>query len=216
MTKADGSFAKRSALLAPKLMKALESRKFQAYYCADAAQAVEKAISLIPPGSTVSWGGSVTLRETGLIGRVYQEGYPVIDRDRAENAEERFELMRKALLCDVYLTGVNAVSEDGILVNVDNVGNRTAAITFGPKSVIAVVGMNKVCRTAEDAEIRARTYAAPINAARLSLEKTPCAATGSCADCRTDECICSTIVKTRMCKIAGRIKVILVGEPLGY
>lgn len=216
MQQTDDSFSKRSALLAPKLIKALESRKFRAFYCADAKEAAEKALSLIPAGSTVSWGGSVTLRETGLIDRVCQAGLTVIDRDQAKNTEERFDLMRKALLCDVYLTSVNAISEDGILVNVDSMGNRTAAITFGPKSVIALVGMNKVCKTADDAEVRARTYAAPVNAARLSLEKTPCAVTGSCADCRTDECICSTIVKTRMCKIAGRITVILVGEPLGY
>ena len=216
MQQTDGSFSRRCALLAPKLIKALESRKFRAYYCADAAEAVEKALSLIPSGSTVSWGGSVTLKETGLIDRVYQGGYTIIDRDQAKNTEERFDLMRKALLCDVYLTSVNAISEDGILVNVDNVGNRTAAITFGPKNVIAVVGMNKVCKTADDAEIRARTYAAPVNAARLALEKTPCAVTGSCANCKSDECICSTIVKTRMCKIAGRVTVILVGEPLGY
>lgn len=216
MQQTDDSFAKRSARLAPKLIKALESRKFRAFYCPDAARAADRALSLIPPGATVSWGGSVTLRQTGLLDRVLRGGYTVIDRDRAKDPEERFDLMRRALLCDVYLTSVNAVSEDGILVNVDNLGNRTAAITFGPKSVIALVGMNKVCRTAEDAEIRARTYAAPINAARLSLEKTPCAAAGSCADCRSDECICSTIVKTRMCKTAGRITVILVGEPLGY
>lgn len=216
MQQTNDSFSKRSALLASKLIKALESRKFRACYCADAAEAAEKALSLIPPGSTVSWGGSATLRETGLIDRVSQAGYPVIDRDQAKNPEERLGLMRRALLCDVYLTSVNAISEDGILVNVDNLGNRTAAITFGPKSVIAVVGMNKVCRTAEDAEVRARTYAAPVNAARLSLTKTPCALTGSCADCRTEECICCTIVKTRMCKVPGRITVILVGEPLGY
>jgi hypothetical protein len=148
--------------------------------------------------------------------KLSQGEYTVIDRDQAENIEERFDLMRKALLCDVFLTSVNAISEDGILVNVDGVGNRTAAVTFGPKSVIAVVGMNKVCKTVDGAEARARTYAAPLNAARLLLEKTPCAATGSCGDCKSDECMCATIIKTRMCKIPGRITVILVGEPLGY
>lgn len=216
MANTDDSFSKRSALLAPKLIKALESRKFEAYYCKNAQEAADKALSLIPAGSTVSWGGSVTLRQIGLLDHVNSGGYGVIDRDRANSPEERIELMRKALLSDVYLTSVNAVSEDGILVNVDNLGNRVAALTFGPKSVIVVAGMNKVCKTADDAEVRARTYAAPVNAARLSLKETPCAVTGSCADCKTDECICSTVVKTRMCKIAGRIKVILVGEPLGY
>ena len=212
----DESFSRRSALLAPKLIRALEGRRFRAFYCADAASAAEKAVSLIPPGAVVSWGGSVTLEQIGLLDRVRRGGYAVIDRDRAKDAQERIERMRQALLCDVFLTSFNALSEDGILVNVDNRGNRTAAIAFGPKSVIAVVGMNKVCRTAADAEIRARTYAAPLNAARLGLEKTPCAVTGSCADCRAEECICATVVRTRMCTPAGRITVILVGEPLGY
>jgi len=151
-----------------------------------------------------------------LIDRVYQEGYTVIDRDQAKNAEERVALMRKALLCDVYLTSVNAISEDGVLVNVDSVGNRTAAIAFGPRRVIMIAGMNKVCKTVEDAEIRARTYAAPVNAVRLSLKKTPCTLIGACGNCATDECICSVIVKTRICRAAGRITVILVGESLGY
>ncbi|MDR1452123.1 MAG: lactate utilization protein [Helicobacteraceae bacterium] len=216
MQQVDNSFSKRCTLLAPKLIKALESRKFQAYYCVNAKEAAEKALSLIPSGSTVSWGGSITLKEIGLIDLVYQKGYTVFDRDQAKNIDERFDLMRKALLSDVYLTSINSISEDGILINIDSVGNRTAAITFGPKSVIAIVGMNKVCKTADDAEVRARNYTAPLNAVRLLLEKTPCTSNGSCADCKTDECICSTIVKTRMCKIAGRIKVILVGEYLGY
>jgi len=212
----DDSLSKRNALLAPRIIRALKGRKFQAYYCADAEEAAEKAISLIPPGSTVSWGGSVTLRETGLINRVYQKGFTVIDRDQAKNTKERIDLMRQALLCDVYLSSVNAISEDGVLVNVDNVGNRVAAITFGPRRVILIVGMNKVCKTVKDAEVRARTYAAPVNAMRSSLKNTPCSLIGACEDCMEDACICCTIVKMRMCKVAERIIVILVGEPLGY
>ena len=122
--------------------------------------------------------------------------------------------MRQAFLCDTYLTSVNAISEDGEFVNIDGMGNRVAAITFGPKSVIAIIGMNKVCKTLEDAYIRARSYASPMNTVRLNLS-TPCAATGSCINCKSDECACSYIVTTRMCRIPGRIKVILVGEPLG-
>jgi len=210
------SFAKRSGLLAPRLIRALQSRNFDAFYCKTAAEAAEKALSLIPEGSTVSWGGSETIREIGLLDRVRRGNYKVIDRAEAATPEERTERMRRALLCDVFLTSFNAVSEDGVLVNVDGVGNRVAAIAFGPKSVVAVVGMNKVCKTPEDAERRARTYAAPVNAARLSLKGTPCTATGACENCRAGECICSYIVKTRMCKVPGRIKVVLVGEPLGF
>jgi hypothetical protein len=131
--------------------------------------------------------------------------------------------MRQSLLCDTYLTSVNAISEDGVFVNVDGVGNRVAAITFGPKNVIIIIGMNKVCKSVEDARTRARTYAAPVNAHRISInpllkmpQKTPCAITGICSNCKADECMCSYIIETRMCKIPGRIKIILVGESLGF
>jgi len=219
------SIKARNRLLASKVIKNLQSRKFAAYYCDNAIEAVEKALSFIPERSSVSWGGSVTLEEIGLLNRVRQGSYIITDRDKAKTMEERYDLMRQSLLCDTYLTSFNAVSEDGILVNIDSVGNRTAAITFGPKSVIAIVGMNKVCKTAEDAVIRARTYAAPINVYRCSCssspflhspQKTPCLINGACGDCKTDDCICSYIVQTRMCKTAGRIKVILVGESLGF
>jgi L-lactate utilization protein LutB len=221
----ENSIKARNRLLASKVIKNLQSRKFAAYYCDNAIEAVEKALSFIPERSSVSWGGSVTLEEIGLLNRVRQGSYIITDRDKAKTMDERYDLMRQSLLCDTYLTSFNAVSEDGILVNIDSVGNRTAAITFGPKSVIAIVGMNKVCKTAEDAVIRARTYAAPINVYRCSCssspflhspQKTPCLINGACGDCKTDDCICSYIVQTRMCKTAGRIKVILVGESLGF
>lgn len=221
----ENSIKARNRLLASKVIKNLQSRKFEAYYCDNAIEAVKKALSFIPELSSVSWGGSVTLEEIGLLNRVRQGSYMITDRDKAQTMEERYDLMRQSLLCDTYLTSFNAVSEDGILVNIDSVGNRTAAITFGPKSVIAIVGVNKVCKTAEDAVIRARTYAAPINVYRCSCssspflhspQKTPCLINGACGDCKTDDCICSYIVQTRMCKTAGRIKVILVGESLGF
>ncbi|MBM6838495.1 lactate utilization protein, partial [Clostridium saudiense] len=166
--------------------------------------------------------GSITLKEVGLIDKIYEGNFTIIDRDKAQTIDERYDLMRQALLCDTYLTSFNAISEDGILVNVDSVGNRVTAITFGPKSVIAIVGMNKVCKTIENAIDRARTYAAPINALRCSSDsflnsptKTPCVINGSCGNCKSKECICSYIIETRMCKPDGRIKVILVGESLG-
>ena len=118
-------------------------------------------------------------------------------------------------MCDTYLTGANAISEDGEIVNVDGNGNRVAAMTFGPKSVIVACGMNKVVKTAEDATSRARNTAAPVNAQRFDI-RTPCKTTGSCADCKSTDSICSYIVRTRLCKPAGRIKVVLVGEALGF
>lgn len=222
MQEKEQSLRARNARLAQRVIKGLQSRNFEAHYCETAPEAAQKALSLMPPGASVSWGGSVTLVETGLLDLVRQGGFSVIDRDTAATPDERYELMRRALTCDVYLTSFNALSEDGVLVNVDSAGNRVAAITFGPRQVIAIIGMHKVCKTADDAVQRARTQAAPLNAARTAfspffapVENTPCALQGSCGNCKADACICSTIATTRMCKPAGRIKVILVGEALG-
>ncbi|WP_434799267.1 lactate utilization protein [Terrisporobacter vanillatitrophus] len=223
MQNKDNLIKSRYQLLATKIIKNLQSRNFEAYYCDNATDATKKALSLIPEHSSVSWGGSVTLKEIGLINQIYQGNFTIIDRDKAQTKDERYDLMRKSLLCDTYLTSFNAISEDGILVNVDSVGNRVAAITFGPKSVIAVIGMNKVCKTLENAIDRARTYASPINALRCSSDpylnsptNTPCVISGSCGNCKSKDCICSYIIETRMCKTEGRIKVILVGQSLGF
>lgn len=208
-------FTKRADLLAPKLIKNLQGRDFEAYYCQTKEDAFNKALTLIPEEHTVSWGGSVTIDEIGLLDYV-KKHYSVIDRDTAKSPEERVDLMRQALTCDTFLGSVNAMSENGEFVNVDGNGNRIAAITFGPKSVVLIVGMNKVCKTLQDAYNRARTYASPMNTARLKLSKTPCSVNGSCGDCKSEECICSYISTTRMSNVKNRIKIILVGEPLGY
>ena len=201
--------------LGPRLVKAFESRFFEAWYFSESAEAVEKVFSLIPKTDTVSWGGSLTTTGFNLTTMAAEKGYKVIDRDKAASPEERMELMRQALLCDTYLTGTNAISEDGQLVNIDAYGNRVAAMTFGPKQVIVVAGMNKVRKTLETALARARTIAAPMNAQRFPSYKTPCNETGSCADCMAPDSICSYLVITRLCKPAGRIKVILIGKDLG-
>lgn len=221
MTEKENALKTADELAAAKIISNLKSRRFDAYYCADGAEAAEKALSLIPEGSTVSWGGSMTLREIGLTDKIYRSGLTVIDRDKGGTPAERTELMRRSLLCDVYLTSFNAVSEDGVLYNIDSGGNRAAAVIFGPKSVVAVVGMNKISKTAGAAKARARTVAAPMNVRRLSASfgrgfDTPCAQTGACENCLSDDCICSHIVETRFCRPQGRIKIILVGKPLGF
>jgi len=205
----------RNEKLGAGLIKALSLRHFDAYYCASSSEAAEKILSLIPKTDVVSWGGSMTMEALGVIDRVKKGGWRVIDRSTAQSQEEKIEIMRRALLCDTYLTGANAISEDGEIVNVDGNGNRVAAMTFGPKSVIVACGMNKVVKTAEDAISRARNTAAPVNAQRFDI-RTPCKTTGSCADCKSTDSICSYIVRTRLCKPAGRIKVVLVGETLGF
>ena len=201
--------------LGPRVVKALENRFFQAWYFSDITEVVEKVFSLIPKTDTVSWGGSLTTTGLNLTALAAEKGYKVIDRDKAQSPEERVELMRQALLCDTYLTGTNAITEDGQLVNVDGNGNRVAAMIYGPKQVIVVAGMNKVVQTISDAATRVRTIAAPANMQRFPNLIAPCNETGACADCLTADSICSFIVRTRICKPKGRIKVILVGKDLG-
>ena len=205
---------KRFDKLGPKVAEALKRRHFEAFYCPTGQEAVEQVLSLIPAGDTVSWGGSATLAQLGIIEKV-KETNPVIDRATAATPEEGQELMRKALLCGTYLMSSNAISEDGQLYNIDGNGNRGAALIYGPKSVIVVAGMNKVTKTIEDACVRARSIAAPINAQRFQNDN-PCTVTGTCADCLSKTSICASMVRTRICRPAGKIKVVLVGEELGF
>ena len=198
----------------PKVAENFAKRGFEAYYCPTKEEALQKALALIPADHVVSWGGSVSINEIGLRPYVL-EHYQVIDRDAAASPEERVELMRKALLCDTFIMGTNAATEDGQLYNIDGNGNRVAALVYGPKQVVVIVGMNKVAPTLEDAVVRARTVAAPINKQRFAAP-TPRIVTGMCADCNSEGSICNQFVRPRRCSPAGRIKIILVGENLGF
>ena len=197
------------------LVKNLKSRHFDAFYCPDAASALEKALELIPEGASVGWGGALSAQQIGLIDAVKKGNYVAIDRDAANTPEERNALLKRCLTADVFLSGANALSLDGEMVNIDGTGNRVAAIVYGPETVLVIAGMNKVCDTLDDAVTRARTVAAPMNKQRFPF-KTPCEVTGACADCKSDDCICNQILITRNCRPAGRIKFILVGEELGF
>lgn len=198
-----------------KVAEALNKRYFEAYYCPDRAAAVEKVLELISPEDTVSWGGTTTVDELGVKEALRQRGQAVIDRDTAKDAQERQQMLKQALTCDTFLMGSNAISADGQLVNIDGTGNRVAALCFGPTQVVVVAGMNKVAGDLDGAMRRAREVAAPMNAQRFPL-KTPCVANGLCGDCKGPDSICAQIVTTRLCKPAGRIKVVLVGEDLGF
>lgn len=199
----------------PKVAEALNKRHFEAYYCPDRAAAVEKVLELISPEDTVSWGGTLTIDELGLKDLLRARGQKLIDRDTAKDAQERQQMLKQALTCDTFLMGSNAISADGQLVNIDGTGNRVAALCFGPTQVVVVAGMNKVAGDLDGAMRRAREVAAPMNAQRFPL-KTPCVANGLCGDCKGPDSICAQIVTTRLCKPAGRIKVVLVGEDLGF
>lgn len=203
-------YEKRGAIL----VKNLKSRHFDAYYCNTKAEALDKALELIPKGATVGWGGVMSAHEIGLIKALNVGEYNAIDRDRCATAEEKLQAAKDSMFADVFLTGANALSLDGEMVNIDGTGNRVAAIVYGPKEVLVIAGMNKVVDTLEDAITRARTAAAPLNQQRFQLNN-PCTVTGTCADCKSESCICNQILITRHCRPVGRIKFILVGEDLG-
>lgn len=197
------------------LVKNLLSRHFDAWYCPTKEDALKKALELIPEGSSIGWGGAMSAHEIGLPAALNAGNYHAIDRDKCATPEEKAQAAWDALRADFFLTGANALSMDGQMVNIDGLGNRVAAIIFGPKNVLVIAGMNKVEETLEDAVKRARTVAAPMNEQRF-LGKTPCAVTGQCADCKSEACICNQIVITRHCRPAGRIKFLIVGEDLGF
>ena len=196
------------------MIKALESRNMEAYYAENKEEALAKALELMPEGSSVAWGGSMSIKEIGLTQAVHDGNYVVYDRDQATTPEEKTEITKKAFFSDYFLASTNAISEDGILVNIDGISNRVAAIAFGPKNVIMIVGMNKVVRSEEDAMARAKHIAAPINAQRFG--KTPCTVTGKCSECKSPGCICCQTMITRFSLAPKRIKVILVNEELGF
>lgn len=197
------------------LVKNLINRHFDAYYCSNKEDALAKALELIPEGASVGWGGVMSAVEIGLQDAIRAGNYTAFDREKATSPEERLKIEMDSLSADVFLTGANAMSLDGQMVSIDGNGNRVAAIIYGPKKVLVIVGMNKVCDTLEDAIRRARTVAAPINMQRF-MKNTPCAATGTCADCKSEDCICNHIVVTRHCRPVGRIQFLVVGEDLGF
>ncbi len=206
---------KRNSKLAEKMIKNLTKRNFEAYYCPTSAEAICKVNEIIPDGSSVSWGGSMTIRDMGLTAALADRNLVLLDRDKAKDNDEAQEIYRKAFSCDYYLSSVNAISEDGVIVNIDGNGNRVAAITFGPKFVIFIVGLNKVAQDVQSALARARSTASPINAARFEIN-TPCQLDGVCHNCNSPQSICNYIHFMRNSHPAKRHTVILVGEDLGY
>lgn len=197
------------------LVKNLRNRHFDAWYCESKEDALKKALELIPEGASVGWGGALSAQQIGLFDALRAGNYDLFDRDRCATQEEREQMMKDAMFCDVFLTGANALSIDGQMVNIDGTGNRVAAIIYGPKKVLVIAGMNKVCDSLDQAMDRARQIAAPMNMQRF-LKDTPCAATGVCGDCKKEGCICNQIVITRHCRPVGRIQYIIVGENLGF
>ena len=200
---------------AKSIIHKLEARKMEGYYCSDKESAKAKVLELIGPNKkVVTYGGSMSLDEVGLKEAVEEAGHDLLRREKYVTPEEKRECFAKQTLADVFMMSTNAITLDGELVNIDGSGNRVACLAFGPKEVIVVAGMNKVVSNVEEGIARSRNFAAPPNTVRLGCD-TPCAKIGQCGNCLNDT-ICCQIVVTRASRVPGRIKVVLVGEELGY
>ncbi len=206
------NITKRNELLAQKTIAGLKSRNMEGYYAASKEEALKIALDLIPEGSSISMGGGMSVHEIGLSDALKNGNYNFIDRDAYE---DKRQAMLMAYDADYYLASCNAMTDDGILVNIDGNSNRVSAIAQGPKNVIFIVGMNKVCNDIDSAMKRARNVAAPINAQRFGLD-TPCSKKGTCFNCKSPDTICCQILITRFSRHQGRIKVILVNDNLGF
>ena len=206
------NLVKRNELLAQKTIKGLESRNMTGYYAATREEALELALSLIPKGSSIAMGGAMSAHEIGLVAALQGPDYRFLDRDKAT---DKRAAMLAAYDADVFLTSANAMTDDGILVNIDGNANRVSAIAQGPKKVLVIAGMNKVCKDLDDAMKRARNVAAPANVQRFGLS-TPCAKLGTCMDCKSPDTICCQFLITRFSRHPGRIHVILVDDSLGF
>jgi hypothetical protein len=202
--------------LADSIIDRFNKRGIEGYYCENAEEALLTAKRFLTPGCSVSWGGSQTLIDIGLLDSLSSSSdYIIYDRDKAKTPEEKLQVYSKTVTADYYFMSTNAITLDGQLVNIDGSGNRVACLITGPKNVIIIAGMNKVTTDVDHAIDRVRNMATPPNTVRLG-KKTPCAETGKCANCLVDDCICNQIVITRRSGTQGRIKVILVGEELGF
>lgn len=193
----------------------LQARKMEGYYCPDKEAARSKVLELIgEERKLVTYGGSMSLEEVGIYDAVEAAGHDLLRRERYVTPEEKAACYAKQVTADVFLMSTNAITLNGELINIDGAGNRVACLAFGPKEVIILTGMNKVVANVEEGIDRVRNFAAPPNTVRLNCD-TPCAKTGQCGDCLKDTICCQTVI-TRASRIPGRIKVILVGEELGY
>ena len=203
-------------LQAKSLISAIKKRNMTAYYCENKEACLQKVLEILPEGCTIAWGGSESIKEAGIPDAVKESGkYTVYDRAKYLSPRQVKEFNKLAFSSDYYFMSSNAITLDGMLMNIDGNGNRVANLIFGPEHVIVVVGMNKVVPTIEDAYDRIRNIASPPNTIRLR-KNTPCSKLGKCGDCYSDDCICNQIVITRRSREKERIIVLLVNDNLGF
>ena len=196
------------------VIRNLAPRGMDGFYCESREEAKRLILSLLEPDSLTAWGGSYTLRQLGIQDALREKGVPLIDRDRASCKEEVREMMRRSLLCDTFLMSSNAITLDGELVNIDGIGNRVAALCYGPRKVLVVAGVNKITSDLPSAIERVHSSACAANSIRYE-GKTPCAKDGKCRDCK-EHSLCGQVVVTRLSQTPHRIQVVLVGESLGF
>ena len=200
--------------LSENLIREFSKRNIECKYFEDSRMLIDYLKTILPENAVVSWGGSMTLNETGVSDFLKSGKFKALDRAKASGPEEQHKIYREALSADYYFMSSNAVTMDGKLVNIDATGNRVAALCYGPDYVIVIAGMNKIVRDEEAAISRIKNYACPVNAIRIS-RNTPCSKTGKCSDCLGNT-ICSHTVVTRNVYPEGRIKLFLVGDSFGY
>ncbi len=206
------NISKRNQLLAEKVIKGLESRNMTAEFADSKEEALKKALAFIPEGSVIGMGGCMSAQEIGLTDALKNGNYEFIDRDKET---DKRTAMLKTYDADFFISSANAISEDGVIINIDGNANRVSAIAQGPKKVLFIIGMNKVCNDSDSAMKRARSVASPINAQRVGVS-TPCVETGSCIDCKSPDTICCQFLITRFSRHKDRIHVILVNDDLGF
>lgn len=197
------------------LIRSMKNRQIECTYFETKENMLEHLKTMIPENASVAWGGSMSLYEAGVIDMIRNGRYNIIDRDRSQSPAEAHELMHKAFFADYYLMSSNAITADGKLVNIDGNGNRVASLIYGPANVIIVAGINKLVKDEAEAMDRIKNMAAPMNATRLKTGS-PCIQTGRCMHCTEKGTICCHTVVTRYSRMPGRIKVLLVGEKLGF
>lgn len=202
---------KRNEILAETVIKGLKSRNMTGYYAKNKEEALKLALGLIEKGSSITMGGCMSAKEIGLVSALKEGDYHFIDRTKLEPREA----LLAAYDADIFLSSANALTDDGILVNIDGNANRVSCIAQGPKKVLFIVSMNKICSDLDSAMKRARNIAAPANAQRFDI-KTPCKLTGKCTDCKSQDTICCQFLITRYSRHTERIHVILVNEDLGF
>lgn len=201
--------------IADGVIKKFNQRGIEGYFCSTKEEALLTAKRFLTPGCSITWGGSETLKQIGLLQALEHSDYILYDRLTAKTEEEKTIMYSKIVTADYFFMSANAITLDGELINIDGLGNRVACLITGPKNVVIIAGMNKLVPDVASGIARIKNMAAPPNGIRLGTS-TPCSSIGRCGNCLSDDCMCCHTVITRKSRIPYRIKVILVGEELGF